>query len=44
MNIMTSKPLALNILQTLFADRAPVKAFEGVGTGGYLRNCQEIAA
>jgi hypothetical protein len=31
---MTSKPLALNILQTTFANPAPVKGFQGVGGGG----------
>jgi hypothetical protein len=33
-NIMTSKPLALNILQTTFANPAPVKGFRGVGGRG----------
>jgi hypothetical protein len=32
--ILTSKPLALNILQTIFAKAAPVKAFRGWGGGG----------
>lgn len=33
--ILTCKPLRLKILQSIFADPAPVKAFRGVGGGGY---------
>ena len=33
--ILTSNPYALNILQTLFAKPAPVKAFGGTRGGGY---------
>jgi hypothetical protein len=33
---MTSNPLALKILQTIFANPAPVAAFKGWGEGGYL--------
>jgi hypothetical protein len=33
--ILTSKPLALKILQTIFANPAPVKPFTGVGEGAY---------
>jgi hypothetical protein len=35
--ILTSNSLALKILQTLFAEPAPVKPFRGVGGGGYLK-------
>jgi hypothetical protein len=35
--ILTSHPSALNILQTIFANPAPVKAFKGVGGGGIPR-------
>lgn len=31
--ILTSKPLGLKILQSIFAEPAPVKAFRGVGGG-----------
>jgi hypothetical protein len=33
--ILTSKPLGLKILQSIFADPAPVNAFRGGGGGGY---------
>ena len=33
--ILTSNSYALKILQTIFATPAPVKAFRGVGGGGY---------
>src|SRR5579864_8273576 len=33
--ILTSKPLGLKILQTLFANPAPVAAFQRGGGGGY---------
>ncbi len=33
--ILTSNPYAFKILQTIFAEPAPVKAFEGVGGRGY---------
>jgi hypothetical protein len=33
--ILTPKPLGLKILQTIFANPAPVAAFKGVGGGGY---------
>ena len=33
--ILPSNSYALKILQTLFAKPAPVKAFRGVGEGGY---------
>jgi hypothetical protein len=32
-NILTSKPLRLKILQTFFAEAAPVKGFKVVGRG-----------
>jgi hypothetical protein len=35
-NILTSNPLGLKILQTIFANPALVKAFRGVEEGGYL--------
>jgi hypothetical protein len=31
---LTSNPLAFKILQTIFANPAPLKAFQGVGGGG----------
>jgi len=34
LKILTSNPYGLKILQTVFADPAPVKAFQGVGGGG----------
>ncbi|SPE22597.1 hypothetical protein SBA2_1000004 [Acidobacteriia bacterium SbA2] len=34
LKILTSKPLGLKILQTIFANPAPVAAFRGVGGGG----------
>ena len=37
--ILTSKPLGLKILQTIFAKPAPVAAFRGVGAGGYPEIC-----
>jgi len=33
--ILTSKPLGLKILQTIFANPAPVAAFRGLAGGGY---------
>jgi hypothetical protein len=33
--ILTSNPLRLNILQGIFANPAPIKAFRGVEGGGY---------
>jgi hypothetical protein len=36
--ILTSKLFDIKILQILFADPAPVKAFGGSGEGGYPRN------
>jgi hypothetical protein len=33
--ILTSKPLALNILQAHFANPAPIAAFEAAGGGGW---------
>jgi hypothetical protein len=33
--IMTCNPYALKSLQTIFAAPAPVKAFRGMGEGGY---------
>jgi hypothetical protein len=36
--ILTSKPLGLKILQSIFAEPAPVKAFRGWGEGGYPLN------
>jgi hypothetical protein len=36
--ILTSKLFDIKILQILFADPAPVKAFGGWGEGGYPRN------
>jgi hypothetical protein len=38
--ILTSKPLGLKILQTLFAKPAPVKAFGGGGGGGMPQNAR----
>jgi hypothetical protein len=35
LKILTSNSLGLKILQTLFAEPAPVKAFERLGGGGY---------
>ena len=35
LKILTSNPLGLKILQTMFANPAPVAAFKGVGGGGY---------
>ena len=35
LKILTSKPLGLKILQTIFVNPAPVAAFGGVGGGGY---------
>jgi hypothetical protein len=32
--ILTSNPLGLKILQTLFVNAAPVAAFQGIGGGG----------
>jgi hypothetical protein len=37
-SILTCKPLALKILQSIFAEPAPVKTFEGWGGGGYPEN------
>src|SRR5271167_4477354 len=37
LKILTSKPLGLKILQTNFANPAPVKIFKGGGGGGYPR-------
>lgn len=34
--ILSSNPYALKILQTIFVNLAPVKAFKGEGGGGYL--------
>jgi len=36
--ILTPKPLGLKILQTVFAEPAPLKAFRGWGEGGYPDN------
>jgi hypothetical protein len=36
--ILTSKPLGLKILQTIFANPAPVAAFRGGGGRGYPQN------
>jgi hypothetical protein len=36
LKILTSKFFDIKILQTLFANPAPRKAFRGVGGGGYL--------
>jgi hypothetical protein len=36
--ILTSKPLRLKILQSIFVDPAPVKAFRGWGGGGTLKS------
>jgi hypothetical protein len=38
LKILTSKPLPLKILQTIFANPAPVAAFRGWGGGGYPLN------
>ena len=35
MKILTSKLFDIKILQTLFAEPAPSKAFRGMGAGGY---------
>ena len=40
--ILTSNPFTLKILRTLFAKPVPVKAFRGVGEGGYLRNGEKF--
>jgi hypothetical protein len=38
LKILTSKPFAIKILQTLFANPAPRKPFRGRGGGGYLES------
>lgn len=39
LKILTSKPLGLKILQSIFANPAPVAAFRGVGEGGTPETC-----